>query len=183
MEVQAMTIDIRHGSPQFPSVSGSILSSTRDEMDAAVQTLQAHKDAWVALSVHERIAIVDELIKDFAAIASRWVAACVQAKGIPEDSPAVGEEWAAGAWPVIKQLRQLRQSLADIEAYGHPKIPGPVTTRPGGQVIAQVFPQTTYDRIFFMGVKAEVWIEPGVTVAELPQTQAVIYHDKHHEGK
>ena len=178
-----MTIDTRHGSPQFPSVSGSVLPSTRDEMDAAVQTLQARKDAWVALSVHERISIVDELIKDFAAIAPRWVAACVQAKGIPEDSLAVGEEWAAGVWPVIKQLRQLRQALVDIEAYGQPKIPGPVTTRPDGQVVAQVFPQTAYDRIFFMGVTAEVWMEPGVTVAELPQTQAVNYRDKHHEGK
>jgi acyl-CoA reductase-like NAD-dependent aldehyde dehydrogenase len=182
-QVQAMTIDIRHGSPQFPSVSGSVIPSTRDEMDAAVQTLQVHKDVWVALSVHERIAIVDELIKDFAAIAPRWVAACVQAKGIPEDSPAVGEEWAAGVWPVIKQLRLARQALVDIEAYGYPRIPGPVTTRPDGQVVAQVFPQTAYDRIFFMGVTAEVWMEPGVTVAELPQTQAVVYRGKHHEGK
>src|SRR5712692_9019953 len=105
-----MTIDIHHGSPQFPSVSGSILPSTRNEMDAAVQTLQAHKDAWVARSTPERIAIVDELIKDFAAIAPRWVAACIQAKGIPEDSPTVGEEWGAGLWPILKQLRQLRQA-------------------------------------------------------------------------
>src|SRR5215472_17360547 len=112
-----MTIDIHHGSPQFPTVSGSIVSSTRDEMDTALQTLHAHKDAWIALSVPERIAIIDELIKAFAAIAPRWVAACVQAKGIPEDSPAVGEEWGAGAWLVIKHLRQLRQALTDIETH------------------------------------------------------------------
>ncbi len=123
-----MTIDTHRGSPQFPTVSGNMLSSTRDEMDAAVQTLQAHKNAWVVLSILERIAILDALIKDFAAIAPRWVAACTQAKGIAADSPNVGEEWGAGVWPVMKNLRQLRRSLADIEMYGRPRIPGPITT-------------------------------------------------------
>jgi acyl-CoA reductase-like NAD-dependent aldehyde dehydrogenase len=178
-----MTTDIRHGSPHFPTVLGSVVPSTHDEMDAALETLQAHKDAWVALSVPERIAIIDELIKDFTTIAPRWVAACVKAKGIPEDSPAIGEEWGAGIWPVVKHLRQLRQALSDIETHGHPHIPGSVTTRPDGQVVAQVFPQTVYDHIFFMGVTAEVWMEPGVTAAELPKTQAIAYQDKHHEGK
>ncbi len=178
-----MTIDTRRGSPEFPAVSGSVLSSTQDEMDAAVQTLQAHKDTWVGLSIRERIVILDELIKDFAAIAPRWVTACTQAKGIQADSPFVGEEWGAGVWPVIKNLRQLRQSLIDIETYGHPRIPGPVTTRSNGQVIAQVFPQTSYDRLFFTGITAETWMEPGVTAAELPQTQALAYQNKQHEGK
>jgi len=178
-----MTIDTRRGSPEFPAVSGSVLSSTQDEMDAAVQTLQAHKDTWVGLSIRERIVILDELIKDFAAIAPRWVAVCIQAKGIQADSPFVGEEWGAGVWPVIKNLRQLRQSLIDIETYGHPRIPGPVTTRSNGQVIAQVFPQTSYDRLFFTGITAETWMEPGVTAAELPQTQALAYQNKQHEGK
>lgn len=152
-------------------------------MDAAVQTLQEHKNAWVALLNRERIAILDRLINDFAAIAPRWVAASLQAKGLTEDSPIVGEEWAAGVWPVLKNLRQLRNSLSDIEAYGRPKIPGHITTRPDGQVVAQVFPQTTYDRLFFMGVTAEIWMEPGVTIDKLPKTQAVVYQEQQHTGK
>ncbi len=50
-----MTITTHAGSPQFPTPDGSINPSTQEEMDAAVQTLQAHKDAWVALSIDERI--------------------------------------------------------------------------------------------------------------------------------
>ncbi len=178
-----MTTDTHHGSPQFPTVVGSISASNQEAMDAAVQMLQSKKDAWVARSVGERITIIDELIKDFAAITPRWVGACIHAKGIAEDSPSLGEEWGAGVWPVLKNLRQLRQALSDIETYGRPKIPGPVTTRPGGQVVAQVFPQTIYDRIFLRGLTAEIWMEPGVTKEELPSTQAMAYHDKHHEGK
>ena len=178
-----MTIVTHHGSPLFPAVSDSISPSTRDEMDAAVQVLQLHKDEWVTRTVRERIALLDRLIQDFAAIAPRWVAACLQAKSIAEDAPTASEEWTVGPWPVLKNLRQLRQSLSDIETYGHPRIPGPVSTRPGGQVVAQVFPQTTYDRLFFYGVTADVWMEPGVTVEELPATQATAYHAQQYNGK
>src|SRR5947209_3462337 len=119
-----MTIDTRRGSPQFPTLAGTI-SSTQEAMDAAVQALQTHKDAWVLLTIDERVAILDELIKNFAAIAPRWVALSLQAKGLHEDAPAAAEEWAAGPWPVLKNLRQLRQSLIDIKNMGHPHIPEP----------------------------------------------------------
>ena len=178
-----MSIATQSGSPQFPTFTESISPSTQDAMDAAVQRLQQQKDAWVALTPRKRVALLDRLIRDFAATAPRWVAACMQAKGITADAPTAGEEWTLGPWPVLKNLRQLRQSLLDIEAVGHPRIPGPVTTRPDGQVVAQVFPQTIYDRLFFTGLTAEIWMEPGVTTENLAETQAVAYRDKQHEGK
>lgn len=178
-----MSIETRHGSFQFPTATDSIVPSPRDEMEAALATLQKQKQTWVQVSVPERIAIVDALIRDFAAISPRWVEAAIQAKGISPDSPNVGEEWGAGAWPVIKQLRQLRQALAEIAAEGQPRIPGPVTIRPDGQVVAQVFPHSAYDKLFFMGITAEVWMEPGVTKEETITTQAAVYKDKNHAGK
>lgn len=178
-----MSIATPHGSPQFPGAEGEIQASTQDAMNEAIQTLQASKDAWVAIPIHERISLLGELIKDFLAITPRWVALSQQAKGISEASPSVGEEWMAGPWPVLRNLRQLRQSLIDIETYGRPRIPGPITTRPDGQVVAPVFPQTRYERIFFTGLTAEVWMEPGVTTESLPQTQALVYQEKEHRGK
>src|SRR5450432_182989 len=156
MEI-VMTITTHAGSPQFPTPVGSINPSTQEEMDAAVQTLQTHKDAWVALTIDERITLIDQLIKDFSAISDRLVAASCVAKGITPDSPLVGEEWSIGPFATLKNLCQLQRSLIDIKAHGAPKIPGPITTRPDGQVVAQVFPQTSYERIFFQGVTAEVW--------------------------
>ncbi len=178
-----MTTVVRQGAPQFPMIAGAMPPSTRDEMDAAVQALQTHKNEWVTLPVSKRIALIDQLIKDFAAIAPRWVAASAQAKSIAVNSPVIGEEWGAGTWPVLRNLRLLREALVDIETNGRPEIPGPVTTRSDGQVVVQIFPQTVYDRIFLSGVRAEVWMEPGVTEADLPQTQAVAYQNKDHEGK
>ena len=177
-----MTMTIVQGSPQFPVIAGSVPSSSQAAMDAAVQALQARKAAWVELSIPERIALIDHLIADFTAIASRWVAASAAAKGIAQDSAAIGEEWGAGAWPVVKNLRQLRGTLATIERSGYPPVPSRVTTRPDGQIMVQVFPQTYYDSIFFTGISAEIWMEPDVKPAELAVTQALIYRDKQHPG-
>src|SRR6266487_545138 len=154
-----MTTATRQGSPQFPTFAGSMQPSTREEMDAALQVLQEHKNTWVAVSTRSRTVLVEALIQDFAALAGRWVAACCEAKGI-SNTPFVGEEWATGPFVLLKQLRQLHQSLLDIEALGAPTIPGPVTTRADGQVVAQVFPLTSYDRLFFSGLTAEVWMNP-----------------------
>ena len=176
-----MSVSTREGSPQFPTVTGSIVASSQEEIDIAVQALQKQKQAWVRTTLKERIAILDELIRDFAAIAPRWVAACLQAKGLSPEHPA--EEWAVGPWPVLKTLSQLRQSMLDIETTGHPKSPGSVTTRPDGQVVAQVFPQTMYDRILFTGVTAELWMESEVSTQQLAETQAVAYRDVTHPGK
>jgi len=178
-----MTIAAQQGSPQFPQATSAVAASDQSTMDSAIAELQARKDAWVATSVPERIALIDRMIADVAAIAPRWVEACLRAKEIAPGTPGVGEEWSTGPYLMLKQLRQFRTALDDIRTRGVPRIPGPVKTRPDGQVTAQVFPQTTYDKLFFGGLTAEVWMEPGVTKADLPKTQAVVYANKNHPGK
>jgi acyl-CoA reductase-like NAD-dependent aldehyde dehydrogenase len=177
-----MSTALRHGSPQFPMASSDIPPSDQMTMDAAITELRAQKDAWLAVSPRERIGILDELLRDFAALAPKWVAASQRAKGLAPNSLAAAEEWSAGPYIVMRNLRLLRSSLADLAAGHKPQIPGPVSTRPDGQVVAQVFPTNRYDAIFFGGVRAEVWMEPGVTAADLPATQAIAYDNKHHPG-
>jgi hypothetical protein len=177
-----VTTAMPHGSPQFPAISSSIEASTPEQMDGYLRELHAHKNAWVAVSVQERITIIEDLIKNVAAIAPTWVAACCRAKGIANNPDLAGEEWSMGPFTLIKNLRQLHQSLTDIVHHGHPRNPGTVTTRENGQMVVQVFPHTGYDRLFFSGVTAEVWQQPGVTDATLSQNQGVIYQDREHDG-
>src|SRR5262245_33906498 len=113
-----MAIATRAGSPQFPAAASDIPPSSQQSMDAAIADLQAKKDAWVQISIHERIALLDRLIRDCNAIAPRWVTACTQAKGIPSNAHTVGEEWAIGPYTLIRNLRLLRQSLAEIAKHG-----------------------------------------------------------------
>ncbi len=44
-------------------------------LDEALGTLHAHKDAWVATAIDERIALLAEIRQRMAAIGERWVAA------------------------------------------------------------------------------------------------------------
>lgn len=156
--------------------------SSRDDVDRALAELRAQADAWVAVSITDRRAILAELIRDFSAVAADWAETCRQAEGIPEGRPQAGEEWLAGPYVVIRNLQLLDRSLAQMERGGVPKIPGKIGSRPDGRVTVGVFPETTYDRILFSGITAEIWMQPGVTRDNLTETMAVAYQNPP-EGK
>lgn len=146
------------------------------DLDAAVAALQERKAAWTAVGVRERIALLEQMRRDYLAVADRWAAAGIAAEGIDPESPAAAEETLAGPYLVLRNLRLLQQSLEDIAATGRPRIPGPVRTLPNGQVAARVFPMDLYDRLFYSGVTAEIWMQPGVTPGTLHETMATAYH-------
>ena len=153
----------------------SLPPSSRQQMDAAVSQLAARKAEWAALPLAERTALIARLRRDFAAVARRWTAASCAAKGLAPGRPQASEEGITGPYLVLRNLRLLQKSLAGIADHGHPRVPGPVTVREGGQVVARVFPQDFYDRLFYAGVIAEVWMQPGVTREGLAATQAAAY--------
>jgi acyl-CoA reductase-like NAD-dependent aldehyde dehydrogenase len=163
------------GIPQHADVEGAIPPSSRESIDEALAVLTGKKQEWAELPIPDRRAILREIRRDFAAVADAWADQVRAAEGIPEGSAAAGEEWLAGPYFVLRNARLLEEALDDVATRGQPRIPGPVTTRPDGQVTAQVFPQSLYDRVFYGGIVGEVWMEPGVTAEELPATQAVAY--------
>ena len=171
------------GIPQHGDAAGAVPPTTRREIDAALGTLRDKKDDWARLPVRDRRAILGELLKDFQVLAEPWAEAVREAEGIPAGSPTAGEEWVAGPYMIVRNLRLLDRALEETERFGQPRIPGPVTTRPDGQVVARVFPQSIYDRIFYTGVNAEVWMEPGVTAENLADTQAAAYKDPDPRGE
>jgi acyl-CoA reductase-like NAD-dependent aldehyde dehydrogenase len=153
----------------------------RAELDAAVAALRVRRDVWAALPIRRRIALLDELRRDFLAVAPRIVEASVAAKGPSAGARLVGEEW-VNVYCVVRNLRLLREALSEIADHGRPRVPGPVEVGPGGQVVVGVFPRTLTDRLLFPGLTAEVWMEPGVTPDELAATQAGAYRDVHTDG-
>lgn len=169
--------------PKSADEASRLPATPRAELDTAVAALTARKEAWLAVSAAERVRLLDELIASFRAVTPRWVEACLEAEGIPPANPLAGEEWLAGPYMVFKNLHQLRRSLADVAAGRRPSIPGEVATRANGQVVAQVFPGSAYDRLFYPGMTAEVWMEPEVTREALPATQAVAYFEAKGKGR
>lgn len=171
------------GSAAIPQAEGTVPASTQDEMDAAVAAVKAQKDAWVATSVHERIALLEGLRADLKRVMARWVAAAIEAKQIPPGSTTTAEEWTAGPFVTLRNLRLLVRSLSDIASQGTPKLPGKVTVNAHGKTVVPVFPSDFWDGAFYGGVKGEIWLQEGIRPADIAQHQATIYQTPQTEGK
>ena len=144
-------------------------------LDEALRVLRANASTWVATGPAERIRLLDRVLVATADVADSWATACISAEGLDPRDPSSGEEAMVGPYILIRDVRLLRDSIRDIERRGAPRIAGPVRTRPDGQVTARVFPASAYDRLFYRGISADVWMEPGVAAEDLPTTQAVAY--------
>lgn len=159
----------------------STVALDRLALDRDLHTLQQQKQIWEILPVAQKIDLLLETRHLLGVHADEWVRLCVEAKGIPPDSPWVGEEWVTGPWAIAEVINGYIETLHTI-AKGRLPQPNNVCTRPDGQVIAQVFPSTIYDRLLLNGITAEVWMQPGVTEENLADEMASFYHNPDPEG-
>jgi len=174
---------ISPGSFVYPTAAGEIPASTPEQIESALQVLNQHKATWVKQPIPARLGFLETLVRDFAAVAQSWVEKVTAAQNIIGNDSAIGSEWMSGPYTVLRNLRCLQSSLSDIQSTGSPKIPGPVKLRPNGQLSAQVFPQTAYDRLLFNGYRVDVWMDTTVNKENLHQTQASAYQSPDLAGK
>ncbi len=170
-----MTTTVAHGIPRHSEAISAQPATPRAQLDAAIGELLAHRRSWAGVGPAERARLLDTLLADLAGVSDEWVAASLLHKGLDPGESASGEEWIAGPMIALRNIRVLRDALADVARHGAPRIPGPIWTRPDGRVAAEVFPASLWDRLFYTGVTAEVWMQPGVTASTLGGTQAVAY--------
>jgi hypothetical protein len=141
------------------------MESNQAQIDHALNQLHTMKDHWVTLSIPKRLAILEKLSRDMLAISDQWVAAGLSAKALPRDSMGEAEEWLYVA-AIMRCLRMIRKTLLETQRYDKPRLPGKVTRTINGQMAVQVFPRDLWDAIVYRGDRAEVWMEPGVTISE-----------------
>jgi acyl-CoA reductase-like NAD-dependent aldehyde dehydrogenase len=154
---------------QVLAAQSSSPSSPFPQLDAILRRLAARKDAWVQVTLRERVLLLEACQRGVLAVADRWVAAACQAKRVPLDSGVAGEEWVTGPMTVVRNIRLFVEALRDG---GQPR-PRSVRRGPGGRSIATVFPRTLLERVAFSGMVAEVWMAPGQ-----PATQGRLYAEK-----
>jgi aldehyde dehydrogenase (NAD(P)+) len=155
----------------------------RDKVDADLATLQARATEWARLPVDRKVELLAGVRRRTAAQAQRWVELATQAKGLAADSPLAGEEWTSGPWALLYGVNRLIETLSSIARTGEVNLrPGSVRTRPDGQLVVEVFPQSGYDKLLLSGIRAEIWMEPGVTAGNLQQNMAAFYRRKDPEG-
>ena len=155
--------------------------STTKQIDTALAELTAHKTAWLAVSVTERIQILDEIARRLDNVAERWVTYSAEAKGYGAGHAVEGDEWAMFAG-VPRNILRLKEVLTEIKTKGRPQLPAGFVKR-GSQLTAQTFPIQPLEKAVFAGYSTEVWFEPGVSEDDALASQAKIYHDARQLGK
>jgi hypothetical protein len=138
--------------------------------DPDLEALRAGAVRWIALAPAAKARLLAEVRDATAAVAARWTAVAAEAKGIAGTSLA-GEEAISGPWAVLYAVNRYIRTLEQIAATGRPQIPAKrVRRRPDGRTVVDVFPETLYDALLLHGVRAEVWMQDGVTPANLAET-------------
>jgi acyl-CoA reductase-like NAD-dependent aldehyde dehydrogenase len=155
-------------SPQFPEPPPAIPPTPIALVDAAVDRVAAKKDEWLGVPIRRRAALLRECMKLLLEVSSDWVRDGCRAKGIDVATPLSGEEWVAGPWQTMRNLRLFAEAL---ENGGQPR-PPKMTTRADGRTVARVFPTNVQDRLLFSGYSGEVWLQKGK-----PATQGAVYRE------
>lgn len=135
-------------------------------LERALSELQAGETAWAATTLSKRAALLAELATSVHKEAENWATTAADIKGLDPASPLVGEEWISGPYPMLTSIRTLRQSILAIARGASPIEHTRFGEAPGGQVTVPVLPHTAHETVLFHGFRADVWLKPGVTMAD-----------------
>ncbi len=148
--------------------STAFLTTDFAEIDRAIASLYDHRDQWVATGIPQRLGYLQACLDRTLNIAETWAKAGCGAKGIDPKSNLAGEEWIAGP---IATVRNIRLLITTLQANG--QLPPPkISRRPDGQVVAEILPANSIDRMLYLGYRGEVWLKP-----EMSPTQGQIYRE------
>lgn len=167
-----------HGNP----IGAGPPPTSHARLDAAVARLGDYARRYAALSIKERIELAQGMLTGYLRIASHSVELGCKAKGLAFDSPAAGEEWATGPWPVVRQLRLIIESLRALAARGNTPI-GAVARGLDGHLKVDVFPNHAIDKLLFSGLSAEVRLRAGVDKMAMARERARFYKSPGHDGR
>ena len=162
-------------------------ASSQAKLDETIAHLREAAWKFATLSIEKRIELATAMQQGFVKVMGAMVQAGCKAKGIAPDSNLAAEEWAAGAWGVVRQLRLVRESLQAISSTGNTRI-GKVKRTQAGNLAVQVYPNNAIDGILFKDITVDVYMQPDVTEQSLAADRASFYktafnHGKRHQGK
>ena len=130
--------------PDHQAVPNAPYAPLWADVDRALADLHSQKDSWVQVSLDERIDLLAALRRSLAEAEDRWITISLESKGLAPGGYGESEE---RTWLTIltRALRLIHQALIDVRDHGRPNLPGSLTSRSDGQVVAMVLPASRYD--------------------------------------
>ena len=141
-----------------------------------VKDLQAGLPGWVDLPLQERIALLADVRRRVGKEAAGIVAASQEAQGLPAGSHWEGDVWFALS-PWANQISALEVAMGRAAAGRDVVPPGAIHVRDDGRVVVDVFPVTLANRVFMLGYRGQVWLQPGVTPDQVRAEAGSGYRD------
>ncbi len=150
------------------------LAQDTADLDAAIGVLARSKQTWARTDCDQRIAILKDIKDRLHSVSEDWAQAACRKKQIPEGSPLEGEEWISGPYTVMAACNSLIATLSRMT--GKSYLDDLPTRRVADQQLAVcVLPHSVWDHLLLSGIKADIWMQPGVTAENLHQSAAGAY--------
>ncbi|HCM50660.1 MAG TPA: aldehyde dehydrogenase [Microbacterium sp.] len=141
-------------------------ASVIPSLDAAIEELRAGSRTWSALTLSQRIRLLRSIRATVATEAEDWALTAARAKCLDLDSPLVGEEWLTGPYATVVAIDAYIETLTSLRVGASPLDRLRVNTAPGDRVRVHAFPTSAVDGLLVSGFSGEVWLRPGVTLAD-----------------
>lgn len=152
----------------------SLSAQQATDLDASVSDLVRNQHAWAQTGTRLRIEILRDIKDRLHRVADGWVQVACREKQIPDGSPLEGEEWLSGPYAVMAACNALIATLSRMAGKSYLR-ELPVRQLAAGQLAVRVLPHSLWDYLLLSGIKAEVWMQPGVTADNLHQFTATAY--------
>jgi aldehyde dehydrogenase (NAD(P)+) len=150
--------------------------ASNQSIDDAIAVLQQNKACWAAMPTRARIAYLEDIRDRIQRVSQDWVSSAVNAKGTAHAPALAGEEWMSGPWAILRSVKQLIATLDNIASGNRNAVTDlPTRVSASGQTVVRVFPRTLFDQVLLNGVRAEIWMQPGITPEALPGQRASSY--------
>ncbi len=143
--------------------------------DAAVADLRATADGWVRTSPERKLALLDEVMVATLPLIGEWTRLGSLHEGVDPKGKDAAEETIVGPYVFLRGVRLQRDAIAAIIRTGSPRIPGGARVLPNGRVAARVMPHDLLDRLAYLRMHADVWMDPSLRLEELPSTMATAW--------
>jgi hypothetical protein len=182
MRIDSNMVNKGRGSAHFALHTQESQRTPNNEINHILDRLESKKGEWVSLGIDERLDLLDQVRKDLWEVREDWVQAEIEAKGIPEKSFGVAEEWVILA-QIFRCIRQIQTTLRKLQQQDQSAISRIFKLELDGRLALRAFPQTIWDRIIFQGVTGDILMEPNVKSERLIDLQATRYKDPSYPGK
>ena len=155
-----------------------------EQLDQALAKVAEHKTVWARLPIKDKIQYLLEIRQATLDNAQQWADAETKAKQLRAGSPLVGAEaWLSGPYGLVAWLSASIQTLTALDIgtdlLAHVKLRRSVD----GTLVARVLPHDIYEELLFNGITADVWMQDGVTEANLRANMAGFYQREDPDGE